>query len=345
MSSRFGDEGRSFGGALFLEMRSNRKGGHFMPHAALPAVEYHKSRPEGANAIETSSLHEARKETMKTESQKDPGAFTLIELLVVIAIIAILAALLLPALTKAKLQAVHIQDSNNQRQQLIALTMYAGDNKDFLPDGSTGNWAWDMDAALANQLVAYGATPQVWYDPGTAPKFGPVDWFGSVPYGNVPGGTPSEWTFAAPYPAPNIAPGAGFRVVGYALTLYGTPSYGGFYATNTNKKLGATTTPGFNGTDLGSVPVGNVGKRPLTACATLNDTGNSGVPSVEATYNWTDVQGGYMYQGAKKGNNSAHLEGKKVPVGGNVGMLDSHVEWHNFNLMTNRTSASPYFYY
>ena len=282
---------------------------------------------------------------MKTGLRKEPRGFTLIELLVVIAIIAILAALLLPALTKAKLQAIHIQCSNNQRQQLIALNMYAGDNKDFLPDGSTGNWAWDTDAALANQFVAFGATPQVWYDPGTAPKFGPVDWFGTVPYGNVPGGTPSEWTFDAPYPDPGAVTGSGFRVVGYALTLYGTPSYSGFYATNTNQKLSATTTPGFNGTDTDGVPIKNISQRALTACATLNETGNSSVLSTEATYNWTDVTGGYKYNGVAKGNNSAHLEGKTVPIGGNIGMLDSHVEWHNFKLMINRTSASPYFYY
>lgn len=279
----------------------------------------------------------------------DPRAFTLIELLVVIAIIAILAAMLLPALAKAKIQAIHTTCSNNQRQQLIALTMYAGDNKDYLPEdtGTLVAWAWDMDAALANQLIGYGTTPQTWYDPGTAPKFGPVDWFGTVPYGDVPGGTPSEWCFYnAPYPAPQIAPDTGYRVVGYALTLYNTPTYAGYYATNTNKKLGATSTPGFSGTDTDSVPVGNVSKRPLTACATLNSTGNAAYPAdTAASYNWVDVTGGYKYYGAAKGNNSAHLEGNLVPVGGNVGMLDTHVEWRPFKQMINRTSASPYFYY
>ena len=100
---------------------------------------------------------------MKTR-RRFQTAFTLIELLVAIAIIAILAALLLPVLSKAKVRATAIQCQGNLQQLQLAWQMYVNDHNDFIPGnnwwqeaGSNGmarcslNWTtgWE-DATLAD---------------------------------------------------------------------------------------------------------------------------------------------------------------------------------------------------
>jgi prepilin-type N-terminal cleavage/methylation domain-containing protein len=72
------------------------------------------------------------------------AGFTLIELLVVIAIIAILMAMLMPALNKVRDMANRSACASNIRQHLLGLTMYADENDGRLPSGA-GFWLWDMD--------------------------------------------------------------------------------------------------------------------------------------------------------------------------------------------------------
>ena len=112
------------------------------------------------------------------------AAFTLIELLVVIAIIAVLAGMLLPALSRAKLKATQANCLSNQKQLALAFTMFADDNSDAVVPYAGGGGFWNppaingttAQAQLAvqealrdvdrNPLAKYIPTPAAFHCPG-----------------------------------------------------------------------------------------------------------------------------------------------------------------------------------
>ncbi|MGC3960562.1 MAG: type II secretion system protein [Verrucomicrobiota bacterium] len=252
-------------------------------------------------------------------------AFTLRELVVVIAVLSVLGGTLLAALhQRASWQIKKAQCAANLRQFAQATQLYATENRDRLPDITSGAWAWDFPGYAADAFLQFGMDKRTFYCPGTAPRF-------NDNYNFLNSSPNSLWNFYG-----NSAT-SGFRSIGYVAAFNG----GTLILTNQNRTILPEPTK-LNSFTYLPIPANH--ERVLLADATISEnlTGTAASPAPAGSF--TSIAGGFAVNGVGIPHLSPHLKGN-LPAGGNLAFKDGHVVWRNFSEASQRAAQGRGFWW
>lgn len=275
---------------------------------------------------------------------KRKKAFTLIELLVVIAIIALLLAIVVPALKKAKDITRRIICKNNIRQQGLGIILYSEGNDGFVPNSPNAPWFWDMSFWATNEVMNYaGIDNKVFYCPSNRLKkpddarYWQFTWvFGWGVNLTQPQEIRDESVLTAAQQRSN------YRVMSYIYMF-------DKYTVN-------------NGQTTSTMPASlekNEKPKWISKIPSLKNTGSTimamdAVISNRNYWNFNDIEDGGAYPNFGIPDSTNHLSSRTTvgstgtsfePQGANIVFADGHAEWRRYDRMEFRLNWGQWWWW